>query len=86
MFWTVQQTLIFPFLLLAGMLLPLDGAPGLAAGRLRPQPAHATSSTPSGRCSPGSYPADTVLAGFLAAAIVAALGVTVGVRTMRRSS
>ena len=28
MFWTVQQTLIFPVLLLAGMLLPIDGGPG----------------------------------------------------------
>ena len=28
LFWTVQQTLIFPVLLLAGVLLPLDGAPG----------------------------------------------------------
>ena len=28
LFWTVQQTLIFPLLLLSGMLLPLDGAPG----------------------------------------------------------
>ena len=28
LFWTVQQTLIFPLLLLAGVLLPLDGAPG----------------------------------------------------------
>ena len=26
-FWTVQQTAIFPLLLLAGVLLPLDGAP-----------------------------------------------------------
>ena len=28
MFWTVQQTLLFPLLLLAGILLPIDGAPG----------------------------------------------------------
>ena len=28
LFWTVQQTLIFPLLLLAGVLLPLEGAPG----------------------------------------------------------
>jgi len=31
LFWTVQQTLIFPVLLLAGVLLPLDGAPGGSA-------------------------------------------------------
>src|SRR4051812_23197435 len=28
MFWAVQQTLIFPLLLLAGMLLPIDEGPG----------------------------------------------------------
>lgn len=28
MFWLVQQTLLFPLLLLAGMLLPIDDAPG----------------------------------------------------------
>jgi ABC-2 type transport system permease protein len=27
-FWTVQQTLLFPLLLLAGILLPIDGGPG----------------------------------------------------------
>ena len=27
MFWTVQQTLLFPALLTAGVLLPMDGAP-----------------------------------------------------------
>src|SRR5689334_13447660 len=36
MFWTVQQTLLYPVLLLAGVLLPLDNGPGwlrtLAAG------------------------------------------------------
>ena len=38
LFWTVQQTLIFPVLLLAGVLLPLDGAPGWlrAASHLNP--------------------------------------------------
>ena len=28
LFWTVQQTLLFPVLLLAGMLLPVDNGPG----------------------------------------------------------
>ena len=27
-FWAVQQTLLFPLLLLAGILLPIDGGPG----------------------------------------------------------
>ena len=28
MFWMIQQTLLFPLMILSGMLLPLDGAPG----------------------------------------------------------
>src|SRR5690606_2401730 len=28
MFWMVQQTLLFPLMILSGMLLPLDDAPG----------------------------------------------------------
>jgi ABC-2 type transport system permease protein len=34
----------------------------------------------------GSFPADTVAAGFAGAAVVAVLGLVVGLRAMRRSS
>jgi ABC-2 type transport system permease protein len=67
------------------MLPPLDGAPGWlqVASDLNPL----TYIVEAERALfSGSYPADTVLAGFLAAAIVAVLGVTVGVRSMQRSS
>ena len=38
LFWLVQQTLLFPLLLLSGILLPLDAAPGWlqALSRLNP--------------------------------------------------
>jgi ABC-2 type transport system permease protein len=39
MFWAIQQTLIFPLLLLAGMLLPDRGGPRLAADAFAVQPA-----------------------------------------------
>ena len=58
LFWTVQQTLIFPLLLLAGVLLPLDGAPGLAADGVRPQPAqvrHRGRALPVRRHLPGRH-------------------------------
>ena len=84
MFWTVQQTLLFPLLLLAGMLLPLDAA--RAGCRRWPGPT---------RCS---YVVDaerapvqrrdrlgTVLSGAIAAAVVAVLGLLVGTRAMKRS-
>ena len=34
----------------------------------------------------GTFPADTVAYGFLAGALVAALGLVVGLRTMRKAS
>ena len=59
MFWTVQQTLIFPILLLAGMLLPLEGAPGWlqVASDLNPL----TYLVDAERALfAGSYPVDTI--------------------------
>lgn len=84
LFWTVQQTLIFPVLLLAGVLLPLDGAPGWlrTASDLNPL----TYVIEAERALfAGTLPAGTVLAGFAAAALVAAGGLWVGLRAMRRS-
>lgn len=85
LFWTVQQTLIFPVLLLAGVLLPLDGAPGWlqTASNLNPL----TYVIEAERALfAGTFPADTVLAGFGASAAVAAFGLWVGLRAMRNSS
>jgi ABC-2 type transport system permease protein len=85
LFWTVQQTLIFPLLLLAGVLLPLAGAPGWlqAASDLNPL----TYVVEAERALfSGTYPADTLVAGFVAAGITAAVGLLVGVRAMNRSS
>jgi ABC-2 type transport system permease protein len=85
MFWTVQQTLLFPVLLLAGVLLPVEGAPRWlqVASDLNPM----TYVVEAVRALfAGTFPLDTVAAGFAGAAVVAALGLVVGVRAMRRSS
>ncbi|WP_114424073.1 ABC transporter permease [Nocardioides houyundeii] len=85
MFWTVQQTLLFPVLLLAGVLLPIDGAPRWlqVASDLNPM----TYVVEAVRALfAGQWPADTIAAGFAGAGAVAALGLVVGVRAMRRSS
>jgi ABC-2 type transport system permease protein len=85
LFWTVQQTLIFPVLLLAGVLLPLEGAPGWLrfASHLNPL----TYVVEAERALfAGTFPVDTVLYGALASAIVAAFGLWVGLRAMRASS
>jgi ABC-2 type transport system permease protein len=85
LFWTVQQTLVFPILLLAGVLLPLDGAPGWlqTAADLNPLKYIVEAAR---HLFAGSYPADTVASGFAGAAVVAVLGLVVGLRAMRRSS
>lgn len=84
LFWTVQQTVIFPLLLLAGVLLPLDGAPRWLeiASNLNPLKYVVEAER---ALFAGTMPADTVLAGFTAAAITAAVGLVVGVRVMNRS-
>jgi len=84
LFWTVQQTMIFPLLLLAGVLLPLEGAPGWlqTAADLNPL----TYVVEAERALfAGSFPADTVAYGFVGAGVVAALGLVVGLRAMNRS-
>ena len=66
LFWTVQQTLIFPVLLLAGVLLPLEGAPGWlqTAADLNPL----TYIVEAERALfAGTFPVDTVAYGFLGA-------------------
>ena len=85
LFWTVQQTLIFPVLLLAGVLLPLEGAPGWlqTAADLNPLKYLVEAER---ALFAGTFPADTVLAGVGASAVVAALGLWVGLRAMRSSS
>jgi ABC-2 type transport system permease protein len=85
LFWTVQQTLIFPLLLLAGVLLPLEGAPGWlrTAADLNPM----TYIVEASRVLfAGFYPVDTIGYGFVGAGVVAVLGLVIGLRTMRHSS
>ena len=72
-------------LLLAGVLLPLEGAPGWlqTAADLNPL----TYVVEAERALfAGSFPVDTVTYGFLGAGVVAALGLVVGLRAMNRSS
>ena len=85
MFWTVQQTLLFPTLLTAGVLLPMDGAPRWleVLSTLNPK----TYVVDAVRALfAGTFPADVIAQGVAGAAVVAGLGLLVGVRAMRRSS
>ena len=84
LFWTVQQTLLFPVLLLAGMLLPVEGGPGWLqfASSLNPLTYVVNAER---ELFAGSF-TSTTLAGLVAAVAVAAVGLFVGTRAMKRSS
>ena len=85
LFWTVQQTVIFPILLLAGMLLPVDDGPGWLRFLSQLNPLTYVIEAERALFA-GTLPADTVLAGAGAAVLVAVIGLTVGLRSMARSS
>ncbi|NPC96924.1 ABC transporter permease [Nocardioides sp. zg-DK7169] len=85
LFWTVQQTAIFPLLLLAGVLLPLEGAPGWLRFLADLNPlAYVVDAVRT--LFAGSFDAGVVAPGFAASALVAALGLVVGLRAMNRST
>lgn len=84
MFWMVQQTVLFPAMILSGMLLPIDAGP-------RWMQVAAT-------FNPVAYVVDaeralfagdlgvTALQGFVAALATAAVGLAIGIRTIVRST
>lgn len=84
LFWGVQQSLIFPLLLLAGMMLPLETGPGWmrAASKVNPL----TYVVDAERALfTGTLWDATVLWGLLAAVGTCAVGLWVGIRTVRRT-
>jgi ABC-2 type transport system permease protein len=85
LFWTVQQTVIFPVLLLAGVLLPLDGGPGWLRFASHLNPLRYIVDAERALFA-GTVPLDTVAYGAVASAVVAAFGLAVGLRAMRASS
>lgn len=85
LFWTVQQTLLFPLLLLAGMLLPIDAGPGWLQTLSRFNPL--TYIVDAERVVfNGEVASPTVGTAAIAAVGVAAVGLLVGTRAMRRSN
>ena len=83
-FWGVQQTLLFPLMLLAGILLPLTGAPGWleVASKINPL----TYVVDAERALiAGTWDGDAV-AGAVAAALTCVVGLVVGAKAMRASS
>jgi ABC-2 type transport system permease protein len=81
-FWTVQQTLLFPLLLLSGILLPIDSAPGWMQTLSDLNPLTYVVRAERALFA-GDLANSSVTAGFVAAALVALVGLAVGVRTIR---
>jgi ABC-2 type transport system permease protein len=84
LFWTVQQTLIFPLLLLAGVLLPLDNGPGWLKALSKINPMTYVVNAERALFN-GDVWARSTVEGLVAAVAVGAVGLTVGVRAMNRS-
>jgi ABC-2 type transport system permease protein len=84
LFWTVQQTLLFPLLLLAGMLLPIENGPGWLQTLSKFNPLSYVVDAERALFN-GDIWAGTTVTGTISAAAVGALGLLVGVRAMHRS-
>lgn len=85
MFWAVQQTLLFPLLLLAGMLLPLDLGPGWLQAASKADPLTYIVNAERALFDGVLWDGD-VLKGAIAAGAVAAIGLLVGTRSMHRAT
>ena len=84
-FWMVQQSLLFPLLILSGIMLPLESAPGWmkTASSFNPL----TYVVEAERTLFGGTFVDRDVAyGTLAAALTCVAGVAIGIRTIRRST
>ncbi|WP_062521280.1 ABC transporter permease [Demequina silvatica] len=84
MFWAVQQSLIFPLLILSGMLLPLDSAPRWMSAVASVNPVNWVVQAERALLG-GDLAASAVGWGVLSASAVCAVGLTVGIRAMRAS-
>ena len=85
LFWGVQQTLIFPLLILSGMLLPLDAAPGWMRAVAAVNPINWVVQAERALLA-GDLGDIAVSWGWVAALALAAVGLLVGVRAIQKSN
>lgn len=85
LFWGVQQTLIFPLLILSGMLLPLDAAPAWMRAVAAVNPINWVVQAERAVFA-GAVGDPAVLWGWISALALAAVGLAIGIRAMRRSA
>ncbi|MGV9747383.1 ABC transporter permease [Rhodococcus zopfii] len=84
LFWGVQQSVIFPLLLLAGMMLPLDAGPGWMQAAAKVNPLTYVVDAERALFTGTLWDSD-VAWGFAAAFATCAVGLWVGIRTVDRT-
>ncbi|MET4581912.1 ABC-2 type transport system permease protein [Conyzicola nivalis] len=85
LFWGVQQATIFPLMILSGLLLPLDNGPEWMRVAAALNPVRYVVDAERALFA-GDFGSPSVLWGFAAAAILAVVGLAVGIRAMKRSN
>ncbi|MBD5786201.1 ABC transporter permease [Cellulosimicrobium terreum] len=85
MFWMVQQTVLFPLMLLSGMLLPLETGPRWMQVAASVNPLKYVVDAERALFA-GDLTASAVAWGWVAAAVTAAVGLVVGIRAMITST
>ena len=85
MFWIVHQTVIFPLMILSGMLLPLETGPGWMQAAARANPLAYVVDAERALFA-GDLTSPAVAWGWVAATAPAVIGLIVGVRLMTRSA
>lgn len=85
LFWGVQQTLIFPLLILSGMMLPLESGPGWMQAAATVNPLTYVVNAERAAFT-GALTDPAILHGAVAATLTCAVGLVVGVRAVLRSA
>jgi len=85
MFWGVQQSLIFPLLILSGMMLPIESGPEWMQVAARFNPLSFIVDAERALFANATFDA-AVLKGVVVAVLTCAVGLIIGVRQIRRST
>ena len=83
-FWAVQQSLLFPLLILSGMMLPLETGPDWMQALSKANPLTYIVDAERVLFS-GTFDDSAVVYGIVAAIVTAAVGLWVGVRTVTKT-
>ena len=85
MFWGIQQATLFPLMILSGMLLPLEHGPQWMQVAAAFNPISYVVAAERALLS-GDLASMAVVWGFVAAAVLAAIGLSVGIRAMKKAA